>query len=82
MKILEPTQLGNLALKNRMVMSAMTRSRVANNGIVGEMTVEYYMQRASAGLIITEAIRISEEATGSPFTREFTLIHKSKAGRR
>lgn len=68
MKLLEPIQLGNLALKNKMVMSAMTRSRAGSNGIVGEMTVEYYTQRASAGLIITEAIRISGEATGSPFT--------------
>ncbi|TLU96987.1 alkene reductase [Dyadobacter luticola] len=68
MKLLEPTRLGNLALKNKMVMSAMTRSRADNNGIVGDMTVEYYTQRASAGLIITEAIRISDQATGSPFT--------------
>ncbi|MDR6806018.1 N-ethylmaleimide reductase [Dyadobacter sp. BE34] len=68
MKLLETTQLGNLALKNRMVMSAMTRSRADSHGIVGQMTAEYYTQRASAGLIITEAIRISEEATGSPFT--------------
>lgn len=68
MKLLEKTHLGNLTLNNRMAMSAMTRSRADNNGIVGDMTVEYYTQRASAGLIFTEAIRISEEATGSPFT--------------
>jgi N-ethylmaleimide reductase len=68
MKLLEKTQLGNLALKNKMVMSAMTRSRADQNGIVGDMTVQYYTQRVSAGLIFTEAIRISEEATGSPLT--------------
>jgi N-ethylmaleimide reductase len=68
MKLLEKTQLGNLALKNKMAMSAMTRSRADINGIVGEMTVAYYTQRASAGLMFTEAIRISEEATGSPLT--------------
>ena len=68
MKLMQATQLGELALKNRMVMSAMTRSRADVEGVVGEMTVEYYTQRASAGLIITEAIRISEQATGSPFT--------------
>jgi len=68
MKLLELTQLGNLTLKNKMVMSAMTRSRAEINGIVGEMTVEYYTQRSGAGLIFTEAIRISEEATGSPLT--------------
>ena len=68
MKLFEKIQLGNLALKNRMVMSAMTRSRADNNGIVGDMTVQYYTQRTSAGLMFTEAIRISEDATGSPLT--------------
>jgi N-ethylmaleimide reductase len=68
MKLLESTKLGNLTLKNKMVMSAMTRSRADINGIVGDMTVQYYTQRAGAGLMFTEAIRISEEATGSPFT--------------
>lgn len=68
MKILEKKQLGNLELKNKMAMSAMTRSRADIHGVVGEMTVEYYTQRASAGLLFTEAIRISEEATGSPLT--------------
>lgn len=68
MKLLEGIQLGNLTLKNRMVMSAMTRSRADINGVVGKMTIEYYSQRVSAGLIFTEAIRISEEATGSPLT--------------
>ncbi|MAN26007.1 MULTISPECIES: alkene reductase [Mesonia] len=68
MKLLEKTQFGNLELKNRMAMAAMTRSRADIHGVVGEMTVEYYTQRASAGLLFTEAIRISEEATGSPLT--------------
>nr|WP_294945162.1 alkene reductase [uncultured Mucilaginibacter sp.] len=68
MKLLENTQLGNLTLKNKMVMSAMTRSRADINGIVGDMTVKYYTQRVGAGLMFTEAIRISEEATGSPLT--------------
>lgn len=68
MKLLEKTQLGKLTLKNKMAMSAMTRSRADINGIAGDMTVQYYTQRASAGLIFTEAIRISEEATGSPLT--------------
>jgi N-ethylmaleimide reductase len=68
MKLLEKTQLGNLALKNKMAMSAMTRSRADQNGIVGDMTVQYYTQRVSAGLIFTEAIRISPQATGSPLT--------------
>ncbi|KAA8475668.1 N-ethylmaleimide reductase [Arcticibacter tournemirensis] len=68
MKLLEKTQLGNLTLKNKMAMSAMTRSRADIDGVVGDITVQYYTQRVSAGLIFTEAIRISEEATGSPLT--------------
>ena len=68
MKLLEKTQLGDISLKNRMVMSAMTRGRTDSNGLVGDMTIAYYSQRAGAGLLISEAIRISEEATGSPLT--------------
>jgi N-ethylmaleimide reductase len=51
-----------------MVMAAMTRSRADLNGIPGELTALYYTQRASAGLILTEGINISEQALGSPFT--------------
>ena len=68
MKLFQPITIGNLILKNSMVMSAMTRSRADINGVVGAMTIQYYTQRVTAGLIFTEAIRISEEATGSPFT--------------
>lgn len=68
MKLLEKVQLGGINLKNRMAMAAMTRGRVDRNGLVGDMTVEYYTQRAGAGLMLTESIRISEEATGSPLT--------------
>ena len=49
-------------------MAAMTRSRADLNGVAGNLTVEYYTQRASAGLILTEGINISEDATGSPLT--------------
>jgi N-ethylmaleimide reductase len=68
MKLLESTNLGAQTLKNKMVMAAMTRSRADINGIVGNLTVEYYVQRASAGLIISEGINISQQALGSPFT--------------
>lgn len=68
MKLLEPIKLGDKNLKNRMVMAPMTRSRANANGVVGESTVTYYTQRASAGLIITEAINISVSALGSPLT--------------
>ncbi len=68
MKLLESKKLGTITLKNKMVMAAMTRSRADVNGIVGNLTVEYYVQRASAGLIISEGINISQQAIGSPFT--------------
>ena len=68
MKLLEPIKIGNASLKNSMAMAPMTRSRASIEGAVGESTVLYYTQRASAGLIISEAINISKQATGSPFT--------------
>ena len=49
-------------------MAPMTRSRADSNGLVGELTVRYYVQRASAGLVITEATNVSPDAVGSPLT--------------
>ena len=68
MKLLESVKIGSQVLKNSMVMAPMTRSRANFNGVVGESTVLYYTQRASAGLIISEAINISKQAIGSPLT--------------
>jgi len=68
MKLLEKFTLGKQDLKNRMVMAPMTRCRATINGVVTDITVEYYSQRISAGLIITEATNISEQAIGSAYT--------------
>jgi len=68
MKILTDTTVGKALLKNRMAMAPMTRSRANNDGVVNDATVLYYTQRASAGLIISEGINISEQAKGSPNT--------------
>jgi N-ethylmaleimide reductase len=68
MKLLQTTKIGNLELQNSMAMAPMTRSRADLDGVVNELTVQYYAQRASAGLLITEGINISEQALGSPFT--------------
>lgn len=68
MKLLEPIKIGDAILKNSMAMAPMTRSRANMEGVVGESTVLYYTQRASAGLIISEAINISKQAIGSPLT--------------
>jgi N-ethylmaleimide reductase len=68
MKLLQEFQLMNFKLQNRMAMAPMTRSRADKNGVVGHLTAEYYAQRASAGLLISEGINISQQAIGSPFT--------------
>lgn len=68
MKLLEPVKIGNLNFSNAMAMAPMTRSRANEKGEVSELTALYYSQRATAGLLITEAINISEDAIGSPYT--------------
>lgn len=68
MKLLEPIKIGGIKLKNRMAMAPMTRSRANIAGEVVASTILYYTQRASAGLLISEAINISKQATGSPLT--------------
>lgn len=68
MQLLEKVTLGKITLKNAMAMAPMTRSRANGEGVVSDMTVLYYTQRVSSGLLITEAINISEQALGSPFT--------------
>ncbi|MFW0716410.1 alkene reductase [Pedobacter sp. N23S346] len=68
MKLLQSIKLGNITLNNSIAMAPMTRARAESNGTVNDTTVEYYKQRASAGLIISEGINISEQAIGSPFT--------------
>jgi N-ethylmaleimide reductase len=60
-------KLAEHTLNNRMVMAPMTRNRAADN-IANAMMAEYYSQRASAGLIITEGAQISEQAVGYPAT--------------
>lgn len=62
--LLEPYQLGHLNLKNRLVMSPLTRRRAGKGGVPGEMNALYYAQRASAGLIIAEASQISPQGVG------------------
>ena len=67
--LFSPFKLGALALPNRIVMSPMTRSRAAQPGNVpSAMMATYYAQRASAGLIISEATQISPQGQGYSFT--------------
>lgn len=64
-KLFSPFTLGNLPLANRVVMAPMTRSRATDN-LPNELLVEYYRQRASAGLIITEGTSPSANGLGYP----------------
>jgi len=67
--LFSPLQLGPLQLPNRMVMAPMTRSRSSQTGDVpNALMASYYAQRASAGLIITEAAQISRQGQGYSFT--------------
>ena len=59
-----PLILGDLHLKNRVVMAPLTRSRATIDRVPTPLMAEYYAQRASAGLIISEATVISEAANG------------------
>lgn len=63
--LFERYRLGSLDLKNRIVMAPMTRARSLQPGnIPSALMAEYYRQRASAGLIITEATQISPQGQG------------------
>lgn len=59
-------QLGSIALKNRIVMAPLTRNRAGEGGVPHALNATYYAQRASAGLIVTEATPISAMAHGYP----------------
>ena len=63
--LLQSFKLGDITLKNRLVVAPMTRSRAENaENAPTEMHVEYYTQRAGAGLIITEGSQVSKRAVG------------------
>ena len=63
--LFSPITLGSIALKNRMIMAPLTRSRAPkDSGVPQDLNVTYYQQRATAGLIITEATPISAMAHG------------------
>jgi N-ethylmaleimide reductase len=66
--LFSPVQVGALNLRNRIVMAPLTRSRAAKAGVPGPLNAKYYEQRASAGLIITEATNISPHGRGYAYT--------------
>lgn len=64
MFLFQEFKLGSLRLNNRIVLAPMTRARAGLQRIPNELMATYYRQRSSAGLLITEATTISEQANG------------------
>lgn len=67
-RLLEPARLGPLDLSNRILMAPMTRNRAGADGVPTAMMVEYYRQRAAAGLTVSEATQVSRQGVGYPNT--------------
>jgi N-ethylmaleimide reductase len=73
--LFDTLKIGDIELKNRVIMAPLTRSRADDEGVQPEFVTEYYSQRASGGLLITEATNVSAMAKGyvrtpGAFTRE------------
>ena len=62
--LFQPFQLGEITLANRIVMAPLTRNRAEPGNVPGPLTIEYYAQRASIGLIIAEATQVSAQDQG------------------
>jgi len=63
-KLFDPISVGRYTLQNRLVMAPMTRSRALFDGTPGDLAAEYYAQRASVGLIVTEGTQPSDDGQG------------------
>ncbi len=59
--LLDPVKVGDLTLNNRVVLAPMTRSKASPGRLANSLIAEYYAQRASAGLIVTEATSVSPQ---------------------
>eukprot|EP00727_Mastigamoeba_balamuthi_P003527 m51a1_g13171 putative nadh:flavin oxidoreductase (356) ;mRNA; f:82107-83501 len=66
--LLTPLRVGDLVLPNRVVMAPLTRTRAAPGRVPQQLNAEYYAQRASAGLILSEATAVSPMGVGYPDT--------------
>jgi N-ethylmaleimide reductase len=63
-KLFEPFKLGPITLPNRLVMAPLTRNRAVAGLVPSPLAIKYYGQRASAGLLITEASQVSQQGQG------------------
>jgi N-ethylmaleimide reductase len=66
--LFSPISLGSMTLANRIIMAPLTRNRAGDGNVPQDMNVEYYRQRAEAGLIISEGSQISASGVGYPGT--------------
>ncbi|HWL47533.1 MAG TPA: alkene reductase, partial [Sphingomonadaceae bacterium] len=65
--LFDPIQLGAVRAPNRILMAPMTRGRATDRHVPTPIMADYYAQRASAGLILSEATGISREGLGWPY---------------
>ena len=66
--LFDPIQIGDLTLKNRVFMAPLTRTRAIDARIPNALMAQYYRERASAGLIISEATSVTPQGVGYPDT--------------
>ena len=77
--LFDPIKLGALELRNRIVMAPLTRMRAVDQRAPGPLNEEYYVQRASAGLILTEATSVTRQGVGYPNTPGIWAEHQVQA---
>lgn len=65
--LFEPTTVGEVMVDNRIVMTPMTRNQGAADGHATDVQADYYEQRATAGLIVSESIPVSAQGVGYPY---------------
>ncbi|MFY0479574.1 alkene reductase [Achromobacter marplatensis] len=62
--LFEPLRVGDLTLRNRIVMAPLTRQRASEGRVPSDLMVDYYTQRADAGMILTEATSVTPQGVG------------------
>jgi 2,4-dienoyl-CoA reductase-like NADH-dependent reductase (Old Yellow Enzyme family) len=67
-KLLDPITIGDLSLRNRVILAPLTRCRASEGRVPNALMAEYYVQRASAGMILSEATSVDPMGVGYPDT--------------
>jgi 2,4-dienoyl-CoA reductase-like NADH-dependent reductase (Old Yellow Enzyme family) len=62
--LFDPLRVGDLTLRNRIIMAPLTRQRASEGRVPNDLMLEYYTQRADAGLILTEATSVTPQGVG------------------